>query len=268
LAAQGFRVFGTCHLPEPAPGDGFEVLHLDVTQEASVELCVRTVLERAGRLDVLVNNAGCGVIGPLEETSLEEARSLFEVNFFGVHRMVRAVLPIMRRQGGGRILNLSSAAALLGIPYEGLYCASKAALEAYSEALRVEVAGFGVQVALIEPGLIGTRFLSNAVWTAPRVPAYEGCRAHYTARFSHGWDRAAPPETVARLILRLLRRRRLPLRHPAGRDAALLARLTRGLPHSWLEYGVRRVFLPGAAPVEPARVSATHGRSEPVPPPT
>lgn len=245
LAARGLHVFGTCHIPEHCHANGsFDIVHLDVTQEASVAVCVRAVLDQVGRLDVLVNNAGYGIIGPLEETTPAEAEALFAVNFFGLHRMCRAVLPALREQGGGLIVNVSSAAAFLGVPYEGLYCASKFAVEGYTEALRVEVRPFGVRVALVEPGLIRTGFRDNAHWTPPRLAAYEGHRARCAAVFGNGWDRAAPPESVARVIARIVRQRRLRLRNPVGRDAALLSGLSRWLPPAWIEYALRRYFLP------------------------
>src|SRR5690606_35507590 len=141
LAERGYRVFGTSRRPPAdAPTGGVEPLALDVCADASVAACVQTVLARAGRIDALINNAGYELGGALEEATLEEAQRQFETNFFGAVRMIRAVLPAMRRQGGGRIVNVSSLAGLAPVPFLGLYSASKFALEGYSEALRHEVA--------------------------------------------------------------------------------------------------------------------------------
>ncbi|HEY3397000.1 MAG TPA: SDR family NAD(P)-dependent oxidoreductase [Armatimonadota bacterium] len=247
LARHGCRVFAAIFRPDPPASQGFELLPLDVTSPASVAACVSAVVEQAGRLDVLVNNAGFGVLGPLEETTPEEARSLLEVNLLGPHRLVSAVLPVMRAQGSGLILNVSSAAALLGVPFEGMYCASKAALETYTEALRLEVRGFGVRVALVQPGLVRTSFLENAQWTAVSLEAYALLREHYTERYAHAWDKAAPPEAVAQAILRVMNRRSPAWRYSVGADAWQLNWLTRWLPRPWLHYGLARMLLRSSA---------------------
>src|SRR5713101_6824654 len=158
LAVRGFRVFGTMRRPSETngrPGD-VEVVPLDVRDEESVRSCLRTVLDQAGRIDALVNNAGYALIGALEETSIEDARDLFETNFFGVLRVTQALLPIMRGQQHGRIVNIGSVVGFLPEPYQGIYSASKHALEGYSESLDHEVRQFGIRVSVIEPGFMRT----------------------------------------------------------------------------------------------------------------
>jgi NAD(P)-dependent dehydrogenase (short-subunit alcohol dehydrogenase family) len=137
-------------------------LPLDVTQAASVDQAVELALERFGRIDVLVNNAGYALRGAIEEVTDEQAQSLFDVNVIGVMRITRAVLPVMRRQMSGRIINISSIAGRLATPVNGVYSASKFALEALSDALRLELAPFGIQVVVIEPGSIKTNFAQTA----------------------------------------------------------------------------------------------------------
>src|SRR3989475_13223457 len=152
LSGRGFRVFGTMRKPSEINGplEGVELVRLDVRDEESVRSCVQAVLEQAGRIDALVNNAGYTLIGSLEETSIEEAKQLFETNFFGVLRMSQAVLPIMRGQRYGRIANVSLVVGFLPAKYQGIYGESKHALENYSESLDQEVRQFGIRVLVIE----------------------------------------------------------------------------------------------------------------------
>jgi short-subunit dehydrogenase len=151
-----------------------ELVPLDVRDQDSVGSSLRTVLDEAGRIDALVNNAGYTLIGSLEETSIEEAKAVFETNFFGVLRMSQAVLPIMRKQGYGRITNISSAVGFLPAPYQGIYCASKHALEGYSESLDHEVRQFGIRVSVIEPGFTRTNIGQNGQLTGQPLEAMPG----------------------------------------------------------------------------------------------
>jgi NAD(P)-dependent dehydrogenase (short-subunit alcohol dehydrogenase family) len=139
----------------------FEMIHMDVDNDDSVQLGVARIFEREQRLDAVVNNAGFGFAGAIENTSIEEAQSQFDTNFFGVLRVCRAALPIMREQGAGHIVNIGSMAGRVGVPYQGLYCASKFALEGLSEALRLEVRSFGIKVVLIAPGDFYTSFTAR-----------------------------------------------------------------------------------------------------------
>jgi len=157
LAERGHRVFGTSRNPVSAkrPSD-YKLLTLDVCSEDSVKACVESVLKQADGIDVLVNNAGYELGGALEEISLDEAQAQFETNFFGVVRMVRAILPTMRQQKHGQIINISSLAGIVAVPFLGMYSASKFALEGYAEALRHEAKPFNIQVSLIEAGFLNT----------------------------------------------------------------------------------------------------------------
>jgi len=139
---------------------------MDVCNQDSINDAVKHILAREGRIDVLINNAGIAVAGAVEDTSIDEAKEQFETNFFGVLRLCRAVLPTMRQQGHGHILNISSIAGLMGIPFQGLYSAAKYALEGMSEALRMEVKPFGVCVVLVEPGDFPTSLTRNRINTA------------------------------------------------------------------------------------------------------
>jgi NAD(P)-dependent dehydrogenase (short-subunit alcohol dehydrogenase family) len=161
LAGKGMTVYGGSRTLPAGKLGAFNSLRLDVTDDASVQAAVRQVKEKHGRIDVVVNNAGNGIAGAVEETSPQEAMAQLDTNFFGAHRVCRAVLPIMRQQRGGVIINVSSLAGLLAVPFQAFYSASKFAMEGLTEALRMEVKPFGIRVALIEPGDFKTEFPSN-----------------------------------------------------------------------------------------------------------
>ncbi|MGD1994460.1 MAG: SDR family oxidoreductase, partial [Anaerolineae bacterium] len=164
LVQQGYRVFGTSRRapfpPQPAkPGEPV-MIRLDVDDEASVGQVVGHLHQSVGHIDVVVNNAGFGVAGAVEDTTLAEARAQMETNFFGVVRVCRAVLPRMRERGAGLIVNVSSLGGVIALPFQAFYSASKFAVEGFTEALRMEVKPFGVQVVLIQPGDLSTGFTS------------------------------------------------------------------------------------------------------------
>ena len=170
LAAKGCRVFGTSRAPRDRESDGFTTLTLDVTQDASVAACVAEIIRHAGRIDAVINNAGMGIAGAIEDTSATEAQAQFETNFFGTHRVCRAVLPHLRARGAGHIINMSSLAGRIPLPFQGFYSATKFAIEAYTEALRMEVRPFGIAVSMIEPGDFATSFTANRCITAASIP--------------------------------------------------------------------------------------------------
>lgn len=171
LHQRGYRVYGTHRRTQAAEtavsgeendlSQPYELIPMDVTSDTSVERGIATVLSREGRIDVVVNNAGYALAGSVEDTSLDEARAQFETNFFGVFRVCHMVLPHMRRQQAGYIVNVSSIAGVIGTPFQGLYSASKFALEGLTEALRMEVKPYHIQVAILEPGNFHTRTTSN-----------------------------------------------------------------------------------------------------------
>ena len=141
------------------------MIQMDVTDDTSIKTAVRHIVDKEGHLDVVVNNAGIGVAGSIEDTSMEEIKFQFETNFFGVFRVCHEVLPIMRIQRSGYIINISSIAGLIGVPFQGAYSASKFALEGLTEALRMEIKSFGIHTVLIEPGDFNTGFTINRIKT-------------------------------------------------------------------------------------------------------
>jgi short-subunit dehydrogenase len=179
LVDAGFTVYGTSR--RAAAGekrDGVVFLPLDVTDDGSAAGVVREVLERSGRIDVLVNNAGVGIAGAAEESSIEQARALFETNVFGSIRMTRAVLPHMREQGGGRIINVSSVLGLVPAPFMALYAATKHAIEGYSESLDHEVREHGVRVLLVEPAYTRISFDATPSRSMNRLGSTRDAASH------------------------------------------------------------------------------------------
>jgi len=243
LAQRGYRVFGTSRQPAQSPPvPGVELLELDVRSDESVRACVTAVLDRTGRLDVLVNNAGYELAGALEETSLEEARAQFDTNFFGVVRMVKAALPSMRQRRSGRIVNVSSLAGLSVIPFMGMYSASKFALESFGETLRLEVQPFGIHVSHIETGFLNTPMQAHRQVAAERITEYDTHRTRAHQAIAEREARGPGADLVAEAVARIVSSRSPRLRHVIGSEARFVARARRLLPAGMFEQGVRRHF--------------------------
>ena len=244
LLERGFRTFGTLREMNRASEfpTSLELVRLDVRDDESVRSCVQAVLDQAGRIDSLVNNAGYTLVGSLEETSMEEAKQIFETNFFGVLRMCQAVLPIMREQRHGRIANMSSVLGFLPAPYQGLYAASKHALEAYSESLDHEVRRFGIHVATVEPGFTRTNIGQNARVAGEALEVYTGDRKRVIDAIQKSVARGADPATVASVVLDALTSHSPRLQYPAGREARLLRGLSKFAPSKLIDNGIRKQF--------------------------
>lgn len=238
LAAQGWRVFGTSRSGAPIAAPGIEMIALDVDDDASVERGVAAVLARAGRIDAAVNNAGWAIMGAVEDTAIAEAKAQMETNFFGVLRVCRAVLPAMRRQGGGAIVNISSLSGLFGTPFSGLYSASKFAVEGMSEALRFETRQLGIRVVLIEPGDHASALAARRriVADASTNPAYRDAFERFKAAQEKDEAKAPPPERVAQLVAKVLAMSSPAPRYTVGMPGQrIVAPLKRFLPGRWFE---------------------------------
>jgi NAD(P)-dependent dehydrogenase (short-subunit alcohol dehydrogenase family) len=218
LAAKSYRVFGTVRRPGAVVGaaDGFTTLALDVTQNESVAACIAEVIRQAGRIDAVINNAGFGIAGAIEDTTSEEGMAQFETNFFGMHRVCRAVLPHLRAQRGGMIINMSSLAGRIALPFQGFYSATKFAIEAYTEALRMEVRSFGISVSMIEPGDFATSFTANRRMTAESLPSSPYHDSALRAVAAMARDEQANPDltAVTEAVESILACRRPALRYP------------------------------------------------------
>jgi NAD(P)-dependent dehydrogenase (short-subunit alcohol dehydrogenase family) len=242
LALRGFRVFGTVRSPDTGAPDGVEPIVLDVRNEASIESAVAAVLSRAGRIDVLVNNAGQSIVGAIEETDTRQAQELFDVNFFGAVRMTRAVLPAMRRQRSGRIVFVSSVVGFLPAPFMGFYSASKHALEGYAESLDHEVRALGIRAPLVEPGFMKTRLGENSPRAANRVDDYDAARRRVAASIQASVEKGEDPVLVARTIAEAATATRPRLRYQVGKGAGLLATLRAFLPANVFDRSLRKEF--------------------------
>jgi NAD(P)-dependent dehydrogenase (short-subunit alcohol dehydrogenase family) len=243
LSQKGFKVFGTSRNPAKAETiPGVEMLALDVRSDDSVEACVKAISRRVRRLDVLVNNAGYEFGGALEEFSIEEAKAQFETNFFGVIRVVKAVLPVMRKQKSGKIINISSLSGITPIPFMGIYSASKFALEGYTETLRHEVKPFNIHVSLIEPGFLKTAMMIHREVAAERVGEYFPWRQRAFNAIRAYEDKGPGPELVAESVLGIISSQTPRLRYVIGQQARSITRLRWFLPQGLYEQGTRRAF--------------------------
>jgi NAD(P)-dependent dehydrogenase (short-subunit alcohol dehydrogenase family) len=198
------------------PGALWDYIRMDVTDDHSVQATVEEVVRRKGRIDVLVHCAGVCLSGPFEATTVKEARSHFETNYFGTVRVVRAVLPIMRKQGAGRILIIGSIGGLISLPYVCHYSAGKFALDGLVEALRTEIAPFGIEATVLHPGDIKTAIAANQIRCRGSNEAYiDRCRKALD-RYDENVEKGRSPDVVAKAVARLLSRRRLPPRYVVG----------------------------------------------------
>jgi NAD(P)-dependent dehydrogenase (short-subunit alcohol dehydrogenase family) len=241
LVVRGHRVFGGVRAPATTPPlAGVELVPLDVRDDASAKACVDVVRSRAGRIDVLINNAGVNLVGAVEETSISQAQALFDTNVIGILRMVQAVLPDMRRQGAGLIVNISSILGLIPAPYMGVYASTKHAVEGLSDSLDHEVRALGIRVVLIEPHYIRTNLDANAAQAEGRIDVYAAQRQRTAAVITRDTNTAPEPKLVAEEVLRAIEGR-YRMRRPVG-QAALLSRLRRLLPAGLFEPSLRKVF--------------------------
>lgn len=240
LAKAGYKVYGTSRRGGLTGQRLFEMLPLDVTSDESVDAAVHKLIQLEGRLDLLVNNAGFGVApAAAEESSLEQAQSIFDTNFFGIVRMTRAVVPHMRSQASGRIINIGSALGFLPMPYMALYSATKHAVAGYSEALDHELRTLGIRVSVVEPAYIRTPFDANMMKPDAPLHAYRDVRAHLEKRVKEVLAGADAPEVVAETVLKAAMAERPQLHYTPGL-ANRLRLLRRFAPASVMDSGVRR----------------------------
>jgi NAD(P)-dependent dehydrogenase (short-subunit alcohol dehydrogenase family) len=242
LVNAGFTVVGTSRNPANAAAPaGVTFFDLDVASDESVHSLVDQVLERFGRIDVLVNNAGVGAAGAAEESSIGQARDVFDVNVFGVIRMTNAVLPHMRAQGGGRIVNVSSVLGLIPAPFMAIYAATKHAIEGYSESVDHEVREYGVRVLLVEPGYTITGFEANSLAPDSPLPAYAEQRDVFGDVLATAMRDADDPAVVAKVIVAAATDQRPKLRYTAGSTAGRVSALRRVVPSRAFDKQIRKL---------------------------
>ena len=242
LAKAGYKVYGTSRRATHAVGKHlFEMLPLDVNSDDSVEALVQDVMRRAGRIDLLVNNAGFGVApAGAEEVSIEQAKLIFDTNFFGVLRVTRAVVPYMRQQGSGRILNIGSVLGFLPMPYGALYAASKHAIAGYSESLDHELRTRGIRVSVIEPAYTKTPFDANMLEADEKLDEYQVIRAAVSSRIREVMENAQPPSIVADTVLKAATATHPKLRYTPEGLASRLRFLRRFAPAGIVDASLRK----------------------------
>lgn len=239
LQQAGYRVFGTSR-KAVASADGITMLTCDVTDEVSVKNTIAEVLKQAGRIDLLVNNAGVGLLGGAEESSTAQAQALFDVNVFGITRLTNAVLPTMRSQKKGRIINMSSVLGLIPSPYNALYASTKHAVEGYSESLDHELRTFGIRVVLVEPGLTRTLFEESMTRPDQSLAVYDSVRADMAALMREGINTGDAPEVVARTVLKAATDALPRRRYTAGKLAHQVSFMRRFLPECMVDKNLRK----------------------------
>ncbi len=241
LANAGFTVYGTSRRGPAGERKSYNTIALDVTSDASVAAAVAEVIRKEGRIDVLVNNAGFSV-APAgdEESSIDQARAVFDTNFFGIVRMTRAVVPHMRREGRGRIINIGSVLGFLPAPYMAIYAATKHAVEGYSESLDHELRTRGIHVSVVEPAYTKTKFDANLLAADAMLDDYSATRAGLKTRMAQLIAAGDEPAVVADVVLQAATAANPKIRYTAGGLAGRLQLLRRYAPARLVDAGVRK----------------------------
>lgn len=252
LAKAGYKVFGTSRKPVTGSQE-VSMLVCDVTDEASVQAMIEEIMRQAGRIDLVVNNAGSGLLGGAEESSIAQAQRLFDVNVFGVARVVNAVLPIMRKQKRGRIVNMSSIVGLIPSPYNAYYASTKHAIEGYTESLDHEIRAFGIRAVLVEPGLTRTSFEENLSRADQALPVYDAERARSENLMRTWLEAGDPPQVVADMVLKAATASKPKLRYSAGKQSRQVRALRRFMPERLFDGVIRKFNEFSSSPLQERR---------------
>ena len=246
----GYRVYGTSRknrVPNIYP---FKMLTLDITDQASVDRCINDIANQAGRIDILINNAGASLIASAEDTTPSHIQQQLEVNFLGTTRVIQTVLPVMRKAQQGKIINISSLVGFAAIPFMSAYSASKFALEGYSEALYHELLPLGIHVSLIRPGMVKTPFFKNGLIIDNKVTDYIDSFTRAKKSIEDHARKGVEPDLVAEKIISLCSNNTPPFLSRVGPDVKLVSRLKRLLPTSLFnkiwhkEFGLNQIRIP------------------------
>jgi NAD(P)-dependent dehydrogenase (short-subunit alcohol dehydrogenase family) len=242
LTKRGFKVYGTSRMPEQCCKTlPFELVRLDITSGESIQNCLEYVLSQSSRIDVLINNAGTGICGSAEETSIEQAYRQVEINFWGAVKMTRAILPVMRRQGFGKIIAIGSLAGLIGVPFQSYYSASKHALEGFYKSLRMELRLFNIQTSMIEPGFFKTNLHNAFEYAKPTIADYDPLRKKALPVFSEAIENADTPESIARIVLKIVNSNNPGFSYKVGKNT-WLAPFLQFLYYRLYEFGTLKKF--------------------------
>ncbi|OJJ23957.1 short-chain dehydrogenase/reductase [marine bacterium AO1-C] len=238
LHQQGFTVYGTSR--RKIDGMPFRMIQMDITDDAAIAKGVQEIIEQAGKIDVLVNNAGLGTAGALEETPLADIRNVFDTNVLGVVKLIQEVLPVMRQQKSGKIINISSIGGMMGLPYRATYCSSKFAIEGLTEALRMEVANFGIQVCSLLPGDVNTAINDHRLTVDKNDSVYQDSFERTHQIMNDDVVQGIPPEAVARKVFRLVKKKKIGGKYLVGKPLQkLTVFLKRRLPNSIFEWIIK-----------------------------
>jgi NAD(P)-dependent dehydrogenase (short-subunit alcohol dehydrogenase family) len=242
LVSEGHKVYGTSRNPAKIKEQvDFELLQLDVTTDGSVKQCIQELFSKTPAIDVVVNNAGMAVVGAVEETSAEQAKLQFETNFWGSVRVIKEILPVLRHQRRGHIINVGSLAGLIGVPFQGFYSASKHALAGYTKSLRFELQPFNIKLTLIEPGFFRTNLHHSFVPAAEKVVDYDNIRDRVLKTLSDSIEHAPSTDIVANLVSRVIRSKNPKFNYRVGNGATFLPILDFFFPKLY-EFGAGRKF--------------------------
>jgi short-subunit dehydrogenase len=242
LHEKGYKVYGTSRFPEKQHhAVPFEFLELDITSETSVQNCIDNLLSKSKTIDVLINNAGIGICGSAEETSIEQAYRQVETNFWGAVKMTRAVLPIMRQQHSGKIITIGSLGGLIGLPNQSYYSAAKHALEGFYKSLRLEVSAFNIKISIIEPGFFKTNLHNAFEYAKPTISDYNNLRKNALPVFSDSIDKAETPEPVARMVFKILHSKNPAFSYRTGKNS-WLAPFLQFLYYRLYEFATKKKF--------------------------
>ncbi len=218
LTSKNFKVYGTARNPKNYQDfDAFELLPLDVKIPETITKAVAEVISKERRLDILINNAGVGITGPIEETPHEEILNVFDINFHGPIHVIKAVLPQMREQGGGKVINITSIAGYMGLPFRGYYSASKGALGVITEALRMEVKDFGISITNLAPGDFATNIAAGR-YHAPVMDGspYEAVYQRSLDLMNEHVDAGGDPIQVAEKVYAIIQKQNPKIHNPVG----------------------------------------------------
>lgn len=241
LANSGYKVYGTSRKVAQTTQRSYKMIALDVNSEESIEAAIKEVVKIEGRIDLVVNNAGFGVApGGAEESSIEQTKMIFDTNFFGIVRMTRAVVPYMRKQGKGRIINIGSILGLIPAPYMATYAATKHAVEGFSESLDHELRTRGIRVSVVEPGYTNTHFEANTLEVDAKIDEYNIARKALAKLMKVAIAAGDDPKVVANVVLKAANAKNPKLRYAAGKVACRLSFLRRFAPAALLDIGIRQ----------------------------
>ncbi len=241
LANSGYKVYGTSRKVTQATQYSYKMIALDVNSEGSIEAALKEVFQIEGRIDLVVNNAGFGVApGGAEESSIEQTKMIFDTNFFGIVRMTRAVVPYMRKQGAGRIINIGSILGLIPAPYMATYAATKHAVEGFSESLDHELRTRGIRVSVVEPGYTNTQFEANTLEVDAKIEEYNIARKALAKLIKIAVAGGDDPKVVANVVLKAANAKHPKPRYAAGKLACRLSFLRRFAPAALVDIGIRK----------------------------